>query len=143
MEKLKETQIKFNNDCLNLMKRHNLEQEEILKQINSLKKYFKFNLLNFIIICILYPIFLINFGIIIPTIIFTTLCSYLGYNSYQIFKTIDNLKKENNNFHLKYINELNTLQTKFNNKINDKQYINTVNYNYPINKKISLKKTKK
>ena len=46
-------------------------------------------------------------------------------------------------FHLNYINELNTLQAEFNNKINEKQNINVINYNYPINKTMVLKKTKK
>ena len=143
MEKLDEIQINFNNDCLNLKKKHDLEQKDIINKINSLKKYFKFNLLNITIISTLYPVFLINFGIIIPTIIFGTMYGYLSYDSYQIFKIVKNLKKENIEFHLKYINELNTLQTEFNNKINEKQNINVINYNYPINKTMVLKKTKK
>ncbi len=143
MEKLDEIQINFNNDCLKLKKKHDLEQKNIMNQINSLKKYFKFNLLNITIISSLYPVFLINFGIIIPTIIFGTIYGYLSYDSYRIFKSVRSLRKENMEYHLKFTNELNTLQTEFNNKINDKQKINVINYNYSINKKMVLKKTKK
>ena len=143
MEKLDEIQINFNNDCLNLKKKHDLEQKDIINKINSLKKYFKFNLLNITIISTLYPVFLINFGIIIPTIILGIIYGYLSYDSYQIFKNVRKLRKENMGFHLNYINELNTLQAEFNNKINKKQDIIINNYNYSINKKLVLKKTKK
>lgn len=43
MEKLDEIQINFNNDCLNLKKKHDLEQKDIINKINSLK-----NILNLI-----------------------------------------------------------------------------------------------
>lgn len=143
MKEINKIQINFNNDCLNLKKKHELDQTDIINNINSLKKYFKLNFIYAIITTIIYFITLINFGIIIPTIIFGSMYGYLFYNSYQIFKNIKNLKKENMEFNLKYTSELNRLQTEFNNKINEKQKINVSNYNYPINKKMVLNKTKK
>lgn len=143
MEKYKQIQKKFNNYCLFLKKKQELEQTDIMNKINSLKKYLKLNSVYAIVTTIIYLITLINFGIIIPTFIFGTIYGYLSYDSYQIFKNVRKLRKENMEFHLNYINELNMLQNEFNNKIYEKQNINVINYNYSINKKLDLTKTKK
>lgn len=143
MKKLDEIQIDFNNHCLRMKNEHVLEQKDITNRINNLKKYFKLNLLYIGMLTFFYPIMIANFGIVIPTIICGAIYCGLSYNCFDLFKTVRDLKKENKLYDLNFNEELNSLQNEFNNKINEKKHIVINSYNYPVNKKLVLRKVPK